>query len=146
MPELRKVGLHSFYSTPTASQIAAVKVLAGPGEAWVAQAREQYRLAGERAAARLGVPPPRGSSFLFLDVAGRLDARGLGGFLEDCVERGLFVAPGPSFGPYPTHVRLCFSAAPPDVVDRGVGVLAALLGAPPLPAVAAAAGRGIESS
>jgi aspartate/methionine/tyrosine aminotransferase len=141
MPELRKVGLHSFYSTPTASQIAAVKVLAGPGEAWVAQAREQYRLAGERAAARLGVPPPRGSSFLFLDVAGRLDARGLGGFLEDCVERGLFVAPGPSFGPYPTHVRLCFSAAPPDVVDRGVGVLAALLGASPLPAVAAAAGH-----
>ncbi|HSF41548.1 MAG TPA: pyridoxal phosphate-dependent aminotransferase, partial [Thermoanaerobaculia bacterium] len=40
MAELRKISLHSFYSTPTASQIAAVKVLGGPGEAWIAHARE----------------------------------------------------------------------------------------------------------
>src|ERR1700761_4069954 len=131
MPELRKVGLHSFYSTPTASQIAALKVLTGPGKAWVAQARELYRRTGERAAARLGLPAPGGSTFLFLDVAEHLGERGLGGFLEDCVDRGLFVAPGASFGPYPTHVRLCFTAAPPDVVDRGVAVLAALLGKTP---------------
>lgn len=128
MKELRKIGIHSFYSTPTASQIAALRVLEGPGDAWVAQAREQYRATGERMAARLGIAPPGGSTFLFLDVADRLDGRGLGGFLEDCVDRGLFVAPGPSFGPYPTHVRLCFTAAPPDVVDRGVEVLASLLG------------------
>ncbi len=129
MPELRKVSLHSFYSTPTASQIAAVKVLGGPGQAWIERARRQYRTTGERAAARLGVPAPRGSTFLFLDVASRLDERGLGGFLEECVERGLFVAPGPSFGPYPTHVRVCFTAAPPEVVERGIEVLASLLGA-----------------
>jgi N-succinyldiaminopimelate aminotransferase len=131
MPELRKVGLHSYYSTPTASQLAAVRVLAGAGLPWVEQARELYRRTGERAAARLGVAAPRGSTFLFLDVADRLDERGLGGFLEDCVDRGLFVAPGPSFGPYPTHVRLCFTAAPPDVVERGVEVLATLLDARP---------------
>ncbi len=135
MPELRKVGLHSFYSTPTAAQIAALKVMAGPGKAWVEQARELYRQTGERAAARLGLPAPRGSTFLFLDVAGHLDQRGLGGFLEDCVDRGLFVAPGASFGPYPTHVRLCFTAAPPAVVDRGVAVLASLLGVAPPPAL-----------
>jgi aspartate/methionine/tyrosine aminotransferase len=134
MPELRKVGLHSFYSTPTASQLAAVKVLGAPGTAWIEQAREQYQRAGERAAARLGLPAPRGSTFLFFDVASCLDERGLGGLLEDCVDRGLFVAPGASFGPYPTHVRLCFTAAPPDVVDRGVEVLAALLGARARPA------------
>ena len=79
-------------------------------------------------AARLGLPAPQGSTFLFLDVAEQLDGRGLEGLLEDCVERGLLVAPGPSFGPYPTHVRLCFTAAPPDVVARGVEVLATLLG------------------
>lgn len=128
MPELRKIGLHSFYSTPTASQIAALRVLRGPGAAWVAEARESYRQAGEQAARRLGLEPPQGSTFLFLDVADRLDERGLGGFLEDCVERGLFVAPGPSFGPYPTHVRVCFTAAPPAVVARGIEALAAVLG------------------
>jgi len=128
MKELRKIGMHSFYSTPTAAQIAALRVLDGPGERWIAHARAQYQAAGESAAARLGLDPPQGSSFLFLNVADRLDDRGLGGFLEDCVDRGLFVAPGPSFGPYPTHVRVCFTAAPPDVVERGVEVLASLLG------------------
>jgi N-succinyldiaminopimelate aminotransferase len=126
--ELRKIGLHSFYSTPTASQLAALNVLAGPGEAWIARAREQYKAVGDRAAARLGLAPPAGSTFLFFDVAEHLDESGLGGFLERCVERGLFVAPGPSFGPYPTHVRLCFTAAPPDVVTRGVEALAGVLG------------------
>jgi N-succinyldiaminopimelate aminotransferase len=127
MKELRKVSLHSFYSTPTAAQIAALRVLAGPGEPWIAAARESYRRAGLHAATRLGVEPPQGSTFLFLDVADHLDERGLQGFLEDCVDRGLFVAPGPSFGPYPTHIRLCFTAAPPDVVARGVEALALVL-------------------
>ena len=128
MAELRKVSLHSFYSTPTAAQIAALRVLDGRGRPWVRQARQKYETIGRKVAARLGLEPPQGSTFLFFDVADHLDGRGLDGFLEDCVERGLFVAPGPSFGPYPTHVRLCFTAAPPDVVERGVEVLASLLG------------------
>jgi N-succinyldiaminopimelate aminotransferase len=128
MPALCKISTHSFYSTPTASQLAACRALDGRGDAWVAAIRERYREAGGRAAARLGVAPPSGSTFLFLDVAEWLDGGGLAGFLERCAERGLFLAPGPSFGPYPTHVRLCFTSAPPEVVERGTGVLAALLG------------------
>jgi N-succinyldiaminopimelate aminotransferase len=126
--EMRKIGMHSFYSTPTASQIAALRVLAGPGDAWSAKAREQYKATGSKVAARLGLPAPLGSTFLFFDVAPHLDEQGLGGFLERCVDRGLFLAPGPSFGPYPTHVRLCFTAAPPDAIERGVEALAPLLG------------------
>jgi aspartate aminotransferase len=127
MGELRKVSTHTFYSTPTASQIAAARALNGLGDAWVRDARARYAEIGRRAAARLGLPAPAGSTFLFLDVAPWLDERGLLGFLQDCLDRGLFLAPGPSFGPYPTHVRLCFTAAPPDVVERGVEVLAGLL-------------------
>jgi N-succinyldiaminopimelate aminotransferase len=123
-----KVGTHTFYCAPTASQLAALRVLEGRGGQWLAEARALYQRVGDAAAARLGVEPPEGGTFLFLDVAGRLDGRGLMGFLEDCVERGLFLAPGPSFGPYPTHVRLCFTAAAPAVVERGVEVLAGLLG------------------
>jgi len=126
--ELRKIGMHSFYSTPTASQIAALKVMGEPGKKWIERARRLYKEVGDRAAARLGLDPPQGSTFLFLDVAEHLDGRGLTGFLEDCVDRGLFAAPGPSFGPYPTHLRVCFTAAPPDVVDRGVDILASRLG------------------
>jgi N-succinyldiaminopimelate aminotransferase len=128
MAEFTKVSTHSFYSTPTASQLAAARALDGRGDAWIAAAKPIYRELGERAARKLGVAPPQGSTFLFFDVASRLDARGLMGFLEDCAARGLFLAPGASFGPYPTHVRVCFTSAAPDVIDRGVDILAQLLG------------------
>jgi N-succinyldiaminopimelate aminotransferase len=128
MEQLTKVSIHAFYSTPTASQLAACRVLDGRGDAWIADVRERYRRMGTQAAARLGVAAPEGSTFLFLDVADRIDDRGLAGFLGDCVERGLLVAPGTSFGDYPTHVRVCYTCAPPEVVQRGIDVLAELLG------------------
>ncbi len=128
MRELRKVSVHSFYSTPTASQIAAAKALDGRGAAWVAAAKPLYEQLGAEAASLLGVSAPEGSQFLWLDVAERLDERGLMGFLEDCLDDGVLVAPGPSFGPYPTHVRACFTAARPERTRRGVKLLARHLG------------------
>ncbi len=41
-------------------------------------------------------PPPRARCFLFVDVAARLDERGLAGFLDDCFADGVVVAPGAS--------------------------------------------------
>jgi N-succinyldiaminopimelate aminotransferase len=119
-----KIGAHTIYSAPTASQHAALRILAGGGDAWVAEARAEYLSTGREAARRLGIPAPEGGTFLFVDVAGALDARGLGGFLEDVAAEGLFLAPGPSFGSYPTYVRICFTAVPPDAALRGVDVLA----------------------
>ena len=49
-------------------------------------------------------------------------------FLARAADRGVLLAPGPSFGPYPKHARLCFTAAAPDVTRRGVERLADLLG------------------
>lgn len=131
MKELRKVGLNNVYSAPNAAQLAAQRVLGPVGDAWVAAARKTYRETGDRTAARLGIASPESSMFLFLDVADWLDQRGLQGFLEDCADRGLLLAPGPSFGPYPTHVRLCYTATSPEIVARGVEVLAGLLGRRP---------------
>lgn len=128
MEAARKVSTHSFYSAPTASQLSGIAALAGPGHAWAAESAASYRAVGEAAAERLGLPAPEGCTFLFFDVADALDARGLDGLLSDLVDEGLFVAPGASFGPYPTHVRVCYTAAPPDVVARGVERLARRLG------------------
>ncbi|MHB8799741.1 MAG: pyridoxal phosphate-dependent aminotransferase [Thermoanaerobaculia bacterium] len=128
LAEALKLSTHTVYAAPTAAQLAALRVLRGAGDEWVARTRAAYAAAGAAAAERLGVPRPEGSTFLFLDVAPYLDARGLTGFLEDAADRGLAVAPGPSFGPYPTHVRVCYTSAPPDVVRRGIEVLAALVG------------------
>jgi len=128
MMQLRKVSTHSFYSTPTASQIAALRALDGRGDGWVDEIRPQYRALGDDAAERIGVAKPQGGTFLFVDVAEQLDERGLIGFLEDCADDGLFLAPGPSFGPYPTHVRICFTCAPPEIVREGARRLAIRMG------------------
>jgi len=129
--ELCKVSTHAFYSTPTASQLAACRALDGRGDRWIEGVRGSYTETGNHAAAALGVAPPEGSTFLFLDVSAALDGRGLAGLLEDCADRGLFLAPGPSFGPYPRHVRICFTSAPPETIRRGVAQLASLLGGTP---------------
>lgn len=128
MKEVLKICTHTAYSAPTPAQMAAWKVLGQAGDAWIRETRKDYADTGRRAARRLGLPEPQGSTFLFLDAAPRLDERGLMGFLEDCADEGLFAAPGPSFGPFPTHLRICYTAAPPDVVLRGVEILAKRLG------------------
>lgn len=129
LTEFKKIGTHTYYCAPTASQLAALAALeSGAGSAWAANARERYAELGRVAARTLGEPEPAGSTFLFPDVSSQLDERGLVGFLERCADRGLLVAPGPSFGPYPTHVRVCFTAAEPAQVLRGFDILAELLG------------------
>jgi len=131
--ELRKMAMHSAYSAPLPSQLAALAILdPAVGPAWVDHARTAYKQAGDRAADRLQLPRPEGGTFLFVDVRAGLrnsDDDPLHAFLVRCIDRGLVLAPGRSSGaPYTHHVRLCFTSAAPDVVDRGVGVLAELLG------------------
>lgn len=130
--ECRKISTHTFYSAPTSGQIAGLMALEGGAE-WLADSRRRYQDAGVRAAAILGEPAPAGSTFLFLDVADQLDERGVFGFLEDCLDDGLVLAPGPSFGRghYDTHVRLCYTSAPPDHVAEGCRRLAVRLGRTP---------------
>jgi len=128
LAEVRKVSTHTFYSTPTASQVVAERALRGLGAPWVASAQDAYAAVGREAARRLGVPAPAGSTFLFIDVAPALGEDGLGGLLARCVDRGLFCAPGTAFGPYPTHLRVCTTATPPEVTLRGIDVLASVLG------------------
>jgi N-succinyldiaminopimelate aminotransferase len=123
-----KISTHTAYHAPTSGQIAALRALQA-GADWIESARAAYREVGDATAARLGLEPPGGSMFHFLDVAQQLDERGIWGFLEDCVQDGVALAPGPSCGSdYTTSVRLCYSAAPPESVLAAVERLAKRLG------------------
>ncbi len=127
MASVRKATVHHYYSACTASQLAAAAVLRN-GSEWLENAVSHYRRAGHAAADRLSLERPQGGTFLFVDVSAALDDRGLQGFMIDCIDRGLILAPGDSCGEhYPSHVRVCFTSAKPDVVERGVEVLANLL-------------------
>jgi len=121
---IERITTNLHYSACTASQLAALKALEGPGRRWADEACRRYAELGRDAAAALGLPPPEGSTFLFPDVSAALDQRGLAGLLSDLAERGVMVAPGSTFGPYPNHLRLCFTSAEPAAVRRGVAVLA----------------------
>lgn len=124
----RKVSTHTFYAAPTAGQLAGLAALRG-GAGWLDAARREYQATGEATAAALGLPAPEGGTFLFVDVGAALDDRGVWGFLSDCLEDGVALAPGPSCGAdYATHVRLCFTAAPPEAVASAARRLAARLG------------------
>ncbi|MDJ0848110.1 MAG: pyridoxal phosphate-dependent aminotransferase [Myxococcota bacterium] len=123
-----KIGVHTFYSAPTAGQVAGLRALEHGGP-WMERARHLYRDTGAEAARALGVAEPEGSQFLFLDVRPRLDERGLPGFLADCLDDGVALAPGSSCGvDYGGWARLCYTAAPPDTVREAVAKLAARLG------------------
>jgi aspartate/methionine/tyrosine aminotransferase len=128
---LQRIGrltTYTVYSVNTAGQRAA-EVALREGGAWLAAAKAAYEATGRLAAARLGEPAPAGGTFLFVDVAASLDERGVLGLLEDCLEGGLLIAPGASFGEaYGAWVRLCFTSVPPDAVMAGVEVLARRLG------------------
>jgi len=126
---LRKVSLHTFYATPTSAQHAALRALNGAGDAFSARARVEYSALARDAAAALGVDAPASGTFLFVDVAAHL-ARlrlTLAQLLERLADEGVLVAPGPSCGPFPTHLRLCFTACPPEQTRRGLAICARIL-------------------
>lgn len=124
--EATKIATHSFYNAPTPGQISALAALQH-GRPWLDEARGAYREIGARCAAALGVEPPEGGTFLFLDLKQSLGGRDLLSFLGLCADRGLLLAPGPSFGDYPTWARFCFTCVPPEQTLRGVELLLGLM-------------------
>lgn len=132
--EAVKVGTHTFYSTPTMTQIAALHALRD-GDEWLSEAKAAYRSVGEESAEILGVRPPEGGTFLFLDLGASIERNaadphatpGLLGVLEACADRGLLLAPGPSFGPYPEMARFCFTCLEPKQTLAGARLLCEIL-------------------
>ncbi|UCE84577.1 MAG: pyridoxal phosphate-dependent aminotransferase [Deltaproteobacteria bacterium] len=120
--QARKVGTHTFYSAPTAGQLAALAALRS-GDDWLAEARSSYRAAGDAAAEALGLPPPEGGTFLFVPVGDR--PGGVERLLSDCLEDGVALAPGSASGhDYRPWVRICFASMPPDRMAEAVRRLA----------------------
>ena len=91
--QAQKVSTHTFYAAPTSGQRAALVALTRGAE-WISRARALYQTAGDAAAPALRLPPPEGSTFLFLDLRASVDDRGVAGFLEDALEDGVLLADG----------------------------------------------------
>lgn len=105
---------------PHRVQLAAARAFAGPGDAWAAAAREELRSArrprGGSACPprREHLPVPRRDLAPRRPRARRPPRR----LRRPRAPRRA----RPELRPVPTHVRVCFTSAPPEVVLRGVNV------------------------
>lgn len=127
-------GMQTFqtYCAPRPMQFGAVRALR-EGADWVEQSRALYREAGRRTAEALGVAPPEGGTFVFVDVSEHLSPTDEDSmpFLERCADRGVLVTPGRSCSHhYPKWVRVCFTAVPPDQLDEALSRVGPLFRTP----------------
>ena len=125
---LHKVSVHSAYHAPTVGQWAGLRALEG-GADWIAETAAEYAETGAAVAEILGDSPPEGSCLLFVEATPALDERGMLGFLEDCADDGVLVAPGASAGSaYADWIRLCYTVVEPAAAVAAARLLAARLG------------------
>ena len=121
--------VHSFYSVPTAAQVMALKVLEAESD-WLDNTKSLYHRTGIEVAQILGESAPTNGTFIFMDIAATLIHRTLDSFMEDCIAEKMLLAPGSAFGKgYETHIRICFTSAPPNVVVEGAKVLRGIINA-----------------
>lgn len=115
--------VHSFYSVPTAAQVMAIQVLESESD-WLQSTKRVYHQTGIQVAEILGQPAPTNGTFVFMDIASTLQERTFDSFMETCIAEKMLLAPGSAFGKgYETHIRICFTSAPPNVVVDGAKVL-----------------------
>lgn len=129
MEAIRGVQVFSTYCASRPMQLGAANALA-EGNEWLARARRSYEEAAERTARALGLPKPRGGTFVFFDVSTHLsEGEDTIDLLERCLDRGVLLTPGASCGQaYASWVRLCFTSVPPDALQEALDRIAPLLG------------------
>ncbi len=121
MEAVRGVQTFTTYCAPRPMQLGAARVL-DDGSQWISDARSLYRDAGRLAAEALGVAPPEGGTFLFVDSRPHLcDGESTLGFLERCLDAGVLLTPGSASGrDYDSWVRLCFTSVPPEALSQAL--------------------------
>jgi len=126
---MRKLVNHSVYNVPVAMQRLALGAIRGGGP-FLVHAKDSYRLARDRARARLVAPAalPAGGAYLWVDFR-RWTGDDCMPVLEQCAAAGVLLAPGSAFGAACAGwARLCFTGVPADRLDEGIDRINAVLG------------------
>jgi len=125
---IKKLVNHSVYNVPVAMQRAALAAIHN-GPTFLADARDRYRIARDRARARLAAPAtsPPGGAYLWVDFSNWSGADCMP-VLERAAEKGVLLAPGSAFGDICTsHARLCFTGVDEARLDEGIDRVNAVL-------------------
>ena len=127
-PALR-IGMHTVFNVPLASQRAALAALAEP-EAFLAPTREAYRATRDAVAHALSLRGiahtlPDAGVYFFLDFSPVTKGRPLSDFLRHAIDHGVLLAPGEAFGrDFSGYARLCFTSVPHEATLAGIDALA----------------------
>jgi aspartate/methionine/tyrosine aminotransferase len=120
-----RVSTHTVFNVPLVAQRLAMAALAS-GDAWMDDARREYRAARDDAARALDGANVRyhlaeGGTYLFIDFEPVLGARPLTQLLERAIDRGVLLAPGDACGRgFERWARLCFTSVPRAKVLAGI--------------------------
>jgi len=125
---LNKVMVHQIYGASTLAQQMMIEPVKTRHQ-WLEDVREHYRELRDLFVAELAIdfPTPEGTYFIFFCAEEYLKGRDYRQLIEACLDAGVSVAPGDSFGAdFHHYIRLCFTGEPRDRLRRGIQRLNAI--------------------
>jgi len=126
---LNKMLVHQLYSAATISQQMMLEPLQRR-HVWQAQVREGFQSYRDIVIENLTVdfPIPEGTYFVMFSTEPYLRGRDYWEVIESCLDAGISVAPGDSFGQdYKSYIRLCFTGETPERLKTGLQQLNKIL-------------------
>lgn len=119
---LNKAMVHQLYSPSALAQHMMVEPVR-TREQWLPAVRKQYQNLRDLVVGNLRVDfwKPEGAYFIFFPVSKYLRGRDFWQLIEACLDAGVSVAPGDSFGKDFSHyIRLCFTGESPARLAEGI--------------------------
>ncbi|MFQ5649531.1 MAG: pyridoxal phosphate-dependent aminotransferase [bacterium] len=119
---LNKIMVHQLYSPSTLAQqmmVAPVKTR----QQWLPAVRAHYQELRDLFVQHLEIdfPTPEGTYFIFFPAGPYLKNRDIWHLIEACLDSGVSVAPGDSFGrDFGQYIRLCFTGESPERLETGI--------------------------
>lgn len=126
---LNKMMVHQLYSPSTIAQQMMVEPVQ-TRKTWLPKVRTHYQELRDLFVNELRVafPCPEGTYFIFFPVDRYLGNRDYWQVIEACLDSGVSIAPGDSFGKdYGNFIRLCFTGEPPERSRIGIDRLNRIL-------------------
>ncbi len=119
---LNKMMVHQLYSPSTLAQQMMVEPVK-TREQWLPEVRNQYQGLRDLLVEKLEIdfPIPEATYFVFFPADKYLNGRDYWQLIEACLDSGVSVAPGDSFGKdFHHYIRLCFTGESPERLEVGI--------------------------
>lgn len=119
---LNKIMVHQLYSPGTFAQYLMVEPIRTRAD-WLPTVQQHYQQLRDLFVENLHIefPKPEGTYFVFFPAEPYLHGRDYWDLIETCLDSGVSVAPGDSFGKdFTRYIRLCFTGEPTERLKTGI--------------------------